>query len=239
MVLKLHLCTKVWRPKRLQIVIIIFSNADVHWKQFCFWVFSEALPASQHCTAFACLPGTEISCHVTITRAWITRYTKNLLFHPQKWREGVHDDGQCSPPPVPAALNSSVLEDFPLWLGDLLSTRSEYILSLIQYAPFCQMGNKRPPLPHGCSHQAYIAGPYSQASCCRMAHDHTVKSLVPTEWTGCSHAAQCSAHISSHNLVVNSQYFLFMAWGFSQFKVWKVLTGVCCRQWEQCCVKKL
>lgn len=60
----------------------------------------------------------EMPCHFITTRAWITRYTKNLLlFHPEKWREGVHDDGPCSPPPLPVALNSSVLEDFPLWPG--------------------------------------------------------------------------------------------------------------------------
>lgn len=32
MVLKLHLYTKVWRPKRLKIVVIILSNAHVPWK---------------------------------------------------------------------------------------------------------------------------------------------------------------------------------------------------------------
>lgn len=52
---------------------------------------------------------------------------------------------------------------FPCDLGDLLSTRSEYILLLIQYAPFCQMGNKRPLSPHGCSHQDCTADPYPQA----------------------------------------------------------------------------
>lgn len=57
---------------------------------------------------------------------------------------------------------------FPCDLGDLLSTRSEYILLLIQYAPFCEMGNKRPPLPNGCSHQACTADPYFQASCCGL-----------------------------------------------------------------------
>lgn len=30
MVLKLQLCTKAQRPKRLQIVALIFSNADIH-----------------------------------------------------------------------------------------------------------------------------------------------------------------------------------------------------------------
>lgn len=105
---------------------------------------------------------------------------------------------------------------------------SEYILLLIQCAPFCQRGNKRHPLPHGYSHEACTADPCSQASFCRMAHDHTVNSLAPTEWAGCSHAAQCSAHISSHDPVANSQYFLLMGLvGFFQFKAnpFSVLLG--------------